>query len=416
MSGPATIGVDFSESRGWRRTLSSLSSRDFRFLWLSMIFMMSAWGMQMVAVSYLAYDLTSSPLKLGIVQSGYAPSLLLLSLFGGAIADRWDRKRIIIVGQVIVATVSLLIAIVVVTGHITWVHLLLLSVFEGAWFSFIWPARQAMIPEIVGRERLTNAIALNGAAMSATFLIVPALSGTIYGLVGPEGVFFTDVGLGVMAALMMLYVPNARSSTAESRASTLSDIWGGLAYIWRTRLVLTLLVIGAAITLFAMPLRQLLPILIVDTYHRGPESMGFMLSMSGAGALIAAVLIASQGVGRRGRLLLLATFVSGAGLMLIALVPVYFAAVGFMALMGFGDSGNFTLFQAILMDRVEDEFRGRVMSVWILNYSLVPLGVLPASLIAQYFGGQVAAGVLATFVLAIGLVVLATQRRVWQIR
>ena len=408
--------MEVSEPRGWRQTLSSLSNRDFRFLLLSTVFMMSAWGMQMVVVSYLAYDLTSSPFKLGIVQSGYAPSLLACSLFGGAIADRWNRKRIIMVGQGIAATASLLVAIVVITGQINWVHLLMLSVFEGAWFSFIWPARQSIIPGIVGRERLTNAIALNGAAMAASFLFVPGIAGAIYGLVGPEGVFFTDAGLGVMAALMMIYVPNVKSSSRESKTSTLRDIGGGLAYIWRSRLVLTLLVVAAAISLFAMPLRQLLPVLIVDIYQRGPESLGFMLSMGGAGSLVGAVIIASLGTGRRGKLLLLAAFASGTGLMLIAVVPVYFAAVGFMALMGLGDSGTFTLFQAIIMDQVDDEFRGRVMSVWMLNFSLVPLGVLPAGLIAQYYGGQVAAGVLATLVLLTGLVMLTTQRRVWEIR
>ena len=371
----------------------------------------------MVALGYLTYDLTSSPVILGVVQSGYAPSLLTLSLFGGAIADRWDRKRIIMVGQGIAATVSLLIGIVVVTGQITWVHLLMLSVLEGAWFSFIWPARQAIIPEIVGRERLTNAIALNAAAMSASLLIVPAIAGAIYSLVGPEGVFFTDAGLGVMAALMMVFVPSVKPASGASKTSTLRDIEAGLQYIWRTRLVLALLVIGAATTLFAMPLRQLLPVLVVDIYHRGPESMGFMLSMGGAGSLLGAVVIASLGsTARRGRLLLLATFVTGVGLMLFAFVPLYFAGVAFMAVLGLGDSGRFTLYQSILMDLVEDKFRGRVMSVWVLNFGLVPLGVLPAGLIAQYYGGQVAAGVLATLVLFIGIVMLTTQRRVWEIR
>ena len=410
------IEVGIPESGGWRQTLSSLSNRNFRFVSLSLIFMTCAYGMQMVAVGYLTYDLTSSPFILGIVESGIAPGMLFLSLFGGAVADRWDRRRIIMVGQLIGATGSLLVAAVVVIGGIHWVHLLMLSVFDGIWFSFVWPARQAMIPQIVGRERLTTAFALNAAAMSASFLIAPAVAGWIYGSVGPEGVFFANAGVGVMAGLTIVLVPRVSASLRESKTSTLRDIGSGLAYIRRTRLVLILLLIAAAITLFAMPFRHLLPVLIVDIYHRGPESLGFMLSTGGAGSLIGAVFVACFGPGRRGRLLLLVICASGAGLILIALVPVYFAAVGFMALLGFGEGGNFAVHQAIVMDQVEDEFRGRVMGVLTLNFSLIPLGVLPASLIAQYFGGQVAAGVLATLVLATGLIIFVTQRRVWELR
>ena len=410
------IEAGILEPGGWRQTISSLSNSDFRFVTLSMILMTCGYGMQMVAVGYLTYDLTSSPLKLGIVESGFAPGLLLLSLFGGAIADRWDRKRIIMIGQLVGAAGSLLIAIVVAIGGIGWGHLLMLSVFDGIWFAFVWPARQAMIPQIVGRESVTNAYALNGAAMSGSFLIAPAVAGWMYGLLGPEGVFFTNAALGVLAGLAISPLPRLSILPSESKTSTLKDISRGLAYIWRTRLLLILLLIAAAMTLFVMPLHPLLPILIVDIYLRGPESMGFMLSMGGAGSLIGACFIASFAAGRRGRLLLLMICASGAGLMLIALVPLYFAAVGFMVLIGFGESGNFSLHQAIVMDQVDENFRGRVMGVLTLNMALIPLGVLPASLIAQYFGGQVAVGILATLVLATALIIFATQRRVWEIR
>ena len=381
-----------------------------------MVCMMSAWGMQMVALGYLTYDLTKDAFILGIVQSGYGPSILVLVLFGGAIADRWDRKRIIMLAQAASATAALLIAVVVATGHHTWIHLLMLSLFEGITFSFLGPARQAIIPEIVGRKRLTSAMALHGAGMSVTLLTIPALAGVIYGRYGPEGVFFVNAGLAAMAAVMTSFVPSRRASRQEAKDSTLRDIWAGLAYIWRTRLVLVLLLMGTATALFSMPFRQILPVLIVDVYDRGPESMGLMLSIGGIGSLLGAGVIASMAAGRRGRLLLLAIFISGIGLMLIAIVPLYFAAVGFMVLMGMGDTGRRTLYQVILMDKVEDRFRGRVMSVWMLNFGLMPLGVLPAGLIAEHFGGQVAVGVLATCVLATGLVVLTTQRSIWEVR
>ena len=418
-NGSAESSVQIAEKDSsrpdWREALSTLANPHFRFLWLSAIFMMSAWGMQMVAVGYLTYDLTSSPVILGIVQSGYGPSMLGLSLFGGALADRWNRKRIIMVGQLGAAGGACLIALVVATGQVTWVHLLMLSVFDGVWFSFLWPARQSIVPQVVGREKITSAIALDGAAMSATILIIPALAGGVYAFLGPEGVFFANAALGVTAAILVSFVPGVKTVRREAETSTVKEIKAGLSYILSNRIVLTLLIMGAATALFAMPFRQILPIFIVDVYERGPESMGIMLSAGGLGSLVGAVYIATLSMGRRGKLLLLGTFISAAGLMLMAAVPIYFAAIGFMAFMGLGDSGRRTLYQAILMEQVEDRFRGRVMSVWMLNFSLMPLGVLPAAAVAEFFGGQAAAGVLSVLVLITAMVVLLTQRRIWQI-
>ena len=130
---------------GWKRPFLSLSSRNFRFLFFGTILFMGSMQMQMLAVGYLTYDLTRSAVLLGVVQSGFAPAMLVLALFGGAIADRIDRRRIILLAQVWEALMYVLIAVTILTDIVTWYHLLVMMVFDGIMFSFMGPARQAII-------------------------------------------------------------------------------------------------------------------------------------------------------------------------------------------------------------------------------------------------------------------------------
>ena len=172
---------------GWKRPFLSLSSRNFRFLFFGTILFMGSMQMQMLAVGYLTYDLTRSAVLLGVVQSGFAPAMLVLALFGGAIADRIDRRRIILLAQVWEALMYVLIAVTILTDIVTWYHLLVMMVFDGIMFSFMGPARQAIIPQLVGKDMVMNALALSAAAMSAMTLTTPAIGGWLYAWLGPEG-------------------------------------------------------------------------------------------------------------------------------------------------------------------------------------------------------------------------------------
>ena len=171
---------DQGDSTIWSRTLSSLKYREFRFLWLGMLFLMTSMQMQMVVRSYLAYEITSSPFLLGLVNAGFAMPMLVLALFGGAFADRVEKKIIIQVGQSIAFLLAVFIAISIAMDAITWVHLLSVSMLQGALFSFLMPARQALVPQLIGKESISNAFSLDAAAMSATTLISPAIGGGLY--------------------------------------------------------------------------------------------------------------------------------------------------------------------------------------------------------------------------------------------
>ena len=376
-----------------------------------MLFLMFGIQMQMIVRGYLAYEITSSPFILGLVNAGFAIPMLSLSLFGGALADRVERKRVIQVGQLVSVVLAVFIGVSIFTETISWIHLFGVSMAQGALFSFVMPARQALVPHLVGKDNLTNAMSLDAAAMSVTTLLAPAIGGGLYNVIGPDGVYFLIAGCGVVAMLLTSLVSASGGSASRPSVPMFSDILEGLKYVVRSPIVLILLMMGLATALLAMPFRFLMPVFVVDVYERGPESLGLLVTIMGVGSLVGALFIASMGKRRRGLTLLAGSFISGIALVLVAAIPLYYVAAALMVLMGLGDAGRRTLNMALIMEEVDDRYRGRVMSVFMMNFGLMPLGVLPAGAIAQRMGGQFVIGMLGVLLLLTTALILVTQRR-----
>ena len=374
--------------------------------------MMGGMQMQMLARSYLVYDITGSAGKLGLVAAGSAIPMLTLALFGGAIADRMDRKLIIQLGQTIGAVLALAVAIMIIAGYVTWQLLFLASVVQGAMFAFMMPARQAIIPQLVGKKNLSNAMALNAAAMSAMTLTAPAVAGGLYAFAGPHNVYFVIAVLGGLSVVFTSFVKMPENvGEVKSKRPMMNDIREGLVYIWHSPIVRVLLVMGLATTLLAMPFRFLMPVFVVDVYRLGPDSMGLLVAVMGGGSLAGSLFIATIGQWRRGLLLILGSFASALALLLLALFPFYFAAAAIMVLLGLGDAGRRTINQSLIMEEVEDRYRGRVMSVFMMNFGLMPLGVLPTGFLIDYLGPQFAIGILAVLLFGVSAYMLITQKQ-----
>lgn len=395
--------------RGFRQTFSSLESPSFLFLWLGMLAMMGSIQMQMVARGYLVYDITGSASLLGLVSVGSALPILLLSLIGGAIADRVERKRVIQITQVLNGTMALLVGLAIYAGKIEWYHLMVASVFQGAIWAFLMPARQALIPQLVLKEQLSNAIALNAAGMSLMTLLSPAVAGVLYAWTGPDIVYFVIAALSGLGLIFTTMVPQTGGAQTGSRGAMMGDIIEGLIYIRRSPIVRVLLIIGLVTTLLAMPVRFLMPVLVVSIYKLGPDSLGLLLTVMGVGSLVGTLFIAWVGRWRRGLILLTGSFASGVALVMLAVLPFYAVATVIMLLLGLGDATRRALNQALAMEEVEDQYRGRVMSVFMMNFGLMPLGVLPIGLVADAYGGQAAVGILGVLLLAVTAVLLVTQ-------
>ncbi|MBT3273657.1 MAG: MFS transporter [Spirochaetales bacterium] len=395
---------------------AALASRDFRYLWFGIITMMAGLQMQGIARGYFVYDLTSSSLILGLVASAFAFPMLGLSLFGGALADRLKKKRIIQVCQALGSLTAAAVAIAISTGRITWVHLLISSLINGVIFAFMVPARTALIPQLVSREHATNAYALNAAAMSATTLLAPAFAGNLYNWIGASGVFFVIAGLQASAVIFTGMVHTDDQPAPRAEKAIFKEIGSGLSYIRNHKLIIVLIALGVSTALLAMPFRSFLPVFIVDVFGRGPRALGTLVSIMGIGSIVGTVTITI--VGRRGRGIFLLTggILSAVSLILAAVIPVYAFVAVLMITLGLGDAFRRALTMALIMESTEPEFQGRVSSVYTMNFGLMPLGTLPAGLITEYFGVQAATGTLGILLLIICIAVLISQPKLRRLR
>ena len=389
-------------------TFASLAVHDFRLLWLGLLVMFGASQIRMVASGYLAYDLTNSALLLSLVAVGYAVPMLSLALIGGAVADRFDRRRLVQVAQAMFAVVALLVGLLIQFGQVTWVHLMASSALQGMLWALLVPARQAMIPGLVGRRLMTNALSLMAAGFSLTTLVGPAVGGWMYGLFGAAATYYFVAVLGVGAVLL-----TGRISSKNMPAVGVAQhaaIRQGLAYIRRQPDIVMLFVISVVYALVAMPFRLILPVFVVDLYRQGPETLGLLVTAMGVGSVGAAVVVANVTPGRRGLILVCGAIVASAAILVMSGLAVFWVGMACMLVLGVGDAIRKALNQAVMLEIADEEYHGRVSSVFMISFGLVPLGALPAGALAEAFGGQVAGAVMGGFMLLVSLALLTNRR------
>ena len=393
-------------------TFASLRHRDYLLLWLSIMLMIGGSEMEIIARGWLVYNLTGSATILGIVAAGISMPLLATALFGGAVADRFDRKRLIVLYPIISTTVSLMIAVSITTGVVTWPILLVTSMMQGISWSFAWPARQALLPELVGKEKLSNALALNAAGMSATSLAAPAAAGFLYAFIGPDGVFYITSAMGVVAICLTSLIANRPNPRRNAGDKVFNEIKAGMRYVLANRLLIVLLGIGIVTAMLTSPFSYLLPVMVVDVYKLESESYGLLVSSMGLGAVISGLVVASLGRWRRGLILALGILVAGVCMMLVSLIPIYAAAIVILWFKGLGGSGPMALKQALVIEHVDDRFRGRVISFMSLNMGLTPLALIPAGFMIDLLNVRIVIAMIAALTLAVFAVLITTQRRV----
>ena len=365
---------------------------------------------QGIGQGYLAYDLTRSAGLLGVISVGYGLPMIALALFGGAIADRMKRKRLIQLFQGAEALIALGLAISVISGTVTWYHILAASIIHGALFAFMLPARQAIIPELVDKSEITNAIALNSAGQSVVMLTAPAICGTLYAIFGPEAVFIGMFVFQSLAVILTEMVPTSRQAPVQPKQNLFKDVKDGIRVMKNNRVILVLIGMALTSTMFAMPFTHLLPVLVVAVYGKNADALGILSAIIGLGSLVGSLIVASIGNWKRGVLLLTTSFITGITLLSLAIFPYYFAGLVIMLFMGFGASPQRALKESLVMDAVDDVFRGRVMSVLMMTIGLVPIGVLPLGLIVDAFGPTTALAIMGTIMTVMTSIVFFTQK------
>lgn len=390
------------------RTFDSLSNSAYRFYLFGMMGQWGSMNMQLVTRSLLIYRLTGSAAILGLMSLASALPMLLLSLFGGAIADRVPKKRVMQIGQASSAVVALSVAVTLTTGYLSPLHpgswwvLIVNSVLQGTIMALMMPSLQAIIPEIVNSGQVMNAVALNSLGMNTLRLVAPAVAGLLVDAFDFEAVFYTMTGLYLLAVLFTSFIPVKGDTTVRGHG-TLFDIREGLRYIRGNTTILLIVVFTLVIIVVSMPYQYMMPIFADDILKVGATGMGVLMSVSGIGAIIGSLTIASMPNKRRGIMLLVSGLVLGLSLVVFSFSQSWPLSLGLMVFVGLGLTGRQTLSTTLLQSYTEAEYLGRVMSINMMDVGLSSLGTFFAGLLAEAVGAQWAIGGFAMFLVLLSI-------------
>ena len=377
----------------WRQTFAALAVRDFRIFWLGQLVSVTGTWMQTVAQGWLVLQLTGSPFVLGLAAAARSVPVLLLAFPAGIVADRFDRRLIVITTNLVAAIASTLLGVLAITDNVNVPIILGIAAILGVTNAFEMPARQSYVSELIGRQHLANAIALNSLLFNSARVVGPAIAGILVAVVGPgwafllNGLSFVPVIVGLLL-ISVVYVPRPVGAARSALPEVLRYLRG------EPRIALLLLLLAAQ-TIFASGQFILGPALAEDL-GQGAEGLGVMLSASGVGAVVGGIrLAATAHYSERWRRLLLAGLALGAGLSAIGVAQSYAVTLLCLALTGWGTitfnaSAN-TLIQSI----VPDVLRGRVLSLYVLML----LGLMP---VAGVLMGALATAVGSAEAIAIG--------------
>ena len=381
------------KSSGGIRTFRSLKNPVYRLYFTGMLGQFASMNMQMVTGSLLLYRLTDSAALLGTMSLVVAIPMIFLSLLGGAIADRFQKKQILVLGLASSAVVSLGIALALATGILSkentdsWWILMVSALLQGTIMGLMMPARQAIIPEIVSRDQVMNAVALNTLGINVLRFLAPGVAGFLIDVFDFKAVYYAMTGMNVWAVVFMLFVPNTGRLT-ENKGSIIEDIQAGFKYIFSERTVLFVLLFTLIIVVFAMPYQQLLPIFVDDILEVGATGMGVLLSVSGIGAMVGSIIVASLPNKKRGVMLLFSGLIAGLALICFSFSTSWGLSLAIMVFIGLAQTGRMTMSNTLLQSYVKGEYMGRVMSVFNIEWGLVSLGTFAAGLMAEAINVQ----------------------------
>ena len=361
--------------------------RNYRLYFAGQLLSLMGTWIQTVAQSWLVYQLTGSAVLLGIVNFATQVPILVLAPLAGALADQMDRRRLIILTQAVLMSLALALAVLTLTGVIAVWHILVLATLQGIVNSFDMPARQSFVVEMVGKEDLPNAIALNSTMFNSARMIGPAVGGLLVALVG-EGWCFLINAASFLAVLAGLARMSLRISAKPALAGS-GGIAEGLAFVAKTEPFRSLLLLVALVSLAGMPFTVLLPVFATEL-HAGPEGYGLLMGAVGVGALAGALrLAAHRDVRRLERLPPLATGGLALGLLLFSQAPSFWPAAAALLLVGFCLITETATSNTLLQSLVPDRLRGRVMACYMMCFAgLAPFGALAAGAAAHHIGAS----------------------------
>ena len=370
------------------RAFAAMRHRNFQLYFIGQLISNAGTWMQIIAQGWLVYQITHSEFALGVVSFASAIPVLLITPFGGVVVDRVPKRALLVITQSAAMLLALALAVLAFTNVIREWHIYVLAALIGIVNAFDAPARQAFVVEMVGKDDMPNAIALNSMMFNSARVIGPGLGGLLLAAFGPAWCFTINglSYLAVIAGLLLMTIPPR--PPAPARQAPLRQLSEGLRYVTRRADMWGLLVLAIIFSMFGLSYSTLLPAFADTVLHGGPEAYGWLNAATGVGAVISALLVAQFGDrGKRGMWLLAANFVFPIILALFAITSALPVSLLLACALGMGFMTHMTMSNTLLQTRVEDEFRGRVMSLFTLTFfGLSPFGNLLIGALGQQFG------------------------------
>jgi len=386
----------------WPRTFDAFSDVNYRWFFAALCGNFASMNMQMFVRGWLVFEITGSYQKLGWMSLAGGLVGIFAAPLGGVVADRVrQKKHVIQICQSVNSLITLTIAGLITLGLLQFEHLLIAAIVQGLSQNAMMPARQALTKDVVGLDRLTNAIALSTSGMNTARLLLPGLAGgMVAALGGGDGnieparwVYFLMTGLYLSSVLVMFKVKVAdRARPQVPDGPILQELKYGFQYVFRTNIILMLLGCNFLMVFFSMPYFMLLPGFAKDVLDAGPDRLGLLISISGLGSLAGSLVIASMPNRNRARVLLSGSLILGIALLFFAISRNYWLSIGLLTIVGLGQSARMSLSNVLIQSYVDDAFRGRVMSIYMLEMSFMQICIYPISVLADFLGPQWAVG------------------------
>jgi predicted MFS family arabinose efflux permease len=396
-----------------RRVFKAFQYRDFRLMWFGACTSSIGTWMQIVAQSWLIYRLSHSAFLLGVDRFLGGLPIFLFTIIGGVVADRTERRKILLISQYIQMASAGILTVLVAMGVVQVWEILCLSFVSGLAQAFGGPAYSALIPTLVDREDMPNAIALNSIQFNLAVTVGPAMAGIVLAKWGEKWCFGLNA-LSFLAPVISLSMITTRFLPDSTKESMLSSLKQGFKFIWHQGSMVGLIVLAFLMTFLGMSMQTYFPVFVKDIFHRGPETYGTLLSLMGVGSICGSLAMAGLGnISRKGKLALTMLIVLGAGIAVFSLsksLPVSYAT---LVVVGASMMAVFATVTSLVQLLITNEMRGRVMSVY--NFAFrggMPMGNLLSGWLVPMFTAPIVLGVNGLVLVLVAAYFLLVQRRV----
>jgi MFS family permease len=412
-SAPGETGI----SRPRLTTFHSLQYRDYRLLWLGQMGASSSMWMEQLARPLLILELTDSAFLVGLLAATRMVPMLIVGIWAGVVADRVDKRQILLASQLVTLLMHAATAALIITGTIQPWMVFLTTFVSGSSMAFNQPARQSLIAGLVPRESLANAIALNSAAMNLMRIGGPSIAGLVLTFFDFGDLYIVQAFLYVWVMLWTFQILPAKSQTQGRKTGMFEELGEGFVAVKNDKPTLYILFISLILFVWGFPYQSVfVPLIAVDVLDIGKSGAGLLVSITGAGALIGSLAVASGGdsMGRRGLVMLAQIVIYSLALLLFARAGALWLVIPALLITGAMQTSFMSLNNAFILMRTPPELHGRVMSLFSLDRGLIPLGATLGGFLASTVGPQDGLTIMAVVclgsTLAVALLVPAVRR------